>query len=172
MNIVLIGYRGTGKSTVAAILASRLSWQTISTDEEIIRQAQLSIPEIVARFGWDHFRNLESEVCRSLSERDHLVIDTGGGVIVKPENVGALKPNGLFFWLTATVPTITRRIGGDTQRPPLKGGKTFTEEIEEVLREREPKYAAAADYVIATDSVSPGQIADQVLEHLSSHKRG
>ncbi len=91
---------------------------------------------------------------------------------MKPENVEALKPNSLFFWLTATIPTITRRIGGDTQRPPLKGGKTFTEEVEEMLREREPKYAAAADYVLATDSVSPGQIADQVLGHLSSHQRG
>ena len=170
MNIVLIGYRGTGKSTVAAILASRLSWQTISTDEEIIRQAQLSIPDIVARFGWDHFRNLESEVCRSLGERDHLVIDTGGGVIVKPENVEALKPKGLFFWLTATVPIIIQRIGGNTQRPPLKGGKTFIEEIEEVLREREPKYAAAGNYVLATDCVPPEQIADQVLGHLSSHQ--
>jgi len=67
--------------------------------------------------------------------------------------VEALKPNGLFFWLTATVPIIIQRIGGDTQRPPLKGGKTFTEEIEEVLREREPKYAAAAHYVLATDCV-------------------
>lgn len=170
MNIVLTGYRGAGKSTVAAILASRLNWQAISTDEEIIQRAQLSILDIVAKFGWDRFRDLESEVCQGLSKRDRLVIDTGGGAIVKAENVEALKPNGLFVWLTATVTTITQRIEGNAQRPPLKDGKTFTEEVEEVLREREPRYSAAADYIFATDHMLPEQIADQILGHLSSHK--
>jgi Shikimate kinase len=80
MNIVLIGYRGTGKSSVANVLAVRLGWQRVSTDAEIITRAKQSIPEIVKSLGWEHFRNLESEVCREVGAKDHLIIDTGGGL--------------------------------------------------------------------------------------------
>ena len=102
-------------------------------------------------------------MCLALKDRDQLVIDTGGGLILRPENVEALKPNSLIFWLTATVPTITRRISDDTQRPALTSGKTFVQEIQEVLTERTPKYQAAADHTIATDDLSPEEIASQIL---------
>ena len=163
MNLVLIGYRGTGKSTVAKILATRLGWQAVSTDARIVEQTQQTIPDIVAQYGWDHFRDLETETCSALKERDHLVIDTGGGIILRTKNLDALKLNGLVFWLTATVSTITRRISQDTQRPSLTGGKTFIEEIQDVLTERTPKYQAAADHVIATDHASPEDIASQIM---------
>ena len=163
MNLILIGYRGTGKSTVAQLLASRLKRETLSTDAMIIEKVQMPIPEIVEKLGWDHFRDLESTVCQDLRESDNLVVDTGGGVITRTANVEALKPTGLIFWLTATVDTISHRIVDDTQRPALTTGKTFTEEIEEVLRERTPKYEAAADFVIETDTCPPNQVADQVL---------
>ena len=122
MNLVLIGYRGTGKSTVAKILAAELGWQTVSTDALIIERAQQAIPDIVAQDGWDHFRDLETAVCLALKEHDQLVIDTGGGIILRTKNMDILKPNGLVFWLTATVSTITRRISHDTHRPSLTGG--------------------------------------------------
>ena len=163
MNLVLIGYRGTGKSTVARILATRLGWQAVSTDAQIVERAQKSIPDIVAQHGWDHFRDLETEACSALKERDHLVIDTGGGIILRAGNLDALKPNGLVFWLTATVSTIAQRISQDTQRPSLTGGKTFIEEIQDVLTERTPKYRAAADHVIATDHASPEDVASRVV---------
>ncbi|MEC4674751.1 MAG: shikimate kinase [Nitrospirota bacterium] len=167
MMIVLIGSRGTGKSTVATIVGEHLGWQTVSIDGEIVRLAQLSIPEIVKQFGWDHFRTLESEVCQSLATSDHLVIDTGGGVIIRKENVRALKPNAKVFWLTANISTISQRIGGDTQRPSLTEGKTFIQEIEEVLEQRNPLYQAAADFVINTDGRSTQAIADEILAHFS-----
>ena len=163
MNLVLIGYRGTGKSTVAQILATRLGWQAVSTDAQIVERAQKSIPDIVAQYGWDHFRDLETEACSALKERDHLVIDTGGGIILRTNNLDALKPNGLVFWLTATVSTIAQRISQDTQRPPLTGGKTFIEEIQDVLTERTPKYQAAADHAIATDHASPEDVASLIV---------
>ena len=169
MNLVLIGYRGTGKSTVAQILATRLGWQTVSTDARIVEQAQKSIPDIVAQHGWDHFRDLETEACSALKERDHLVIDTGGGIILRARNLDVLKPNGLVFWLTATVSTIARRISHDTQRPSLTGGKTFIEEIQDVLTERTPKYQAAADHVIATDHASPEDVASQIVTTFHRH---
>ena len=166
MKIVLIGYRGTGKSTVGTILADRLARKLVSTDGEIIRRAQRSIPEIVQQAGWDHFRDLESEVCRELSERDSLVIDTGGGAILRQENVASLKKNGVVFWLTANVAVIAERIGDDTQRPSLTGSKSFVEEIEEVLNERRPKYEAAADHIIETDTQSAAQVAEAILARL------
>jgi len=163
MNLVLIGYRGTGKSTVGRILAQRLKRELISTDAEVIRRAGRSIPDIVKASGWDHFRDLESAVCRDLSHRDGLVIDTGGGAILRPQNVACLKSNGRLYWLTAEVATIAARIGGDTQRPSLTGSKSFTDEIEEVLRERRPRYQAAADHVIPTDGRSPEDVAAAIL---------
>ena len=166
MNIILIGYRGTGKSTVAKLLAQRLSRKLLSTDAEVVAQTHLSIPEIVKQSGWDHFRELEAAVCRGITNQDGLIVDTGGGVILKDENVEALKLNGVAFWLTAEIETITSRIGTDTQRPSLSGTKTFVQEIGEVLRDRQPKYQAAADHKIPTDHHSPEQIVDLIIARL------
>ena len=170
MNIVLIGYRGTGKSSVGKLLAERSGRTLVSTDAEVVRRAGRPVPEIVKQHGWDHFRDLESEVCRDLAGRDDLIIDTGGGAVLRSENAACLKSNGVLFWLTAEVPTISRRIGGDTQRPSLTGAKSFVDEIEEVLRERTPRYRAAADHVIATDSKTVGEIADMIQAALAASK--
>jgi shikimate kinase len=167
MNIVFIGYRGTGKSTVATILGQRLGRRVISTDEEIVKEAKQTIPQLIEQFGWDHFRGLETQMCQKLTGQDNLVIDTGGGLILKKENVKMLKENGKIFWLTAEVSTIASRISGDTQRPSLSGTKTFVEEIEEILEIRKPHYQTAADHVIPTDQNSPEQIADTILSHIS-----
>lgn len=163
MNIVLIGYRGTGKSTVGKVLAARLGWPLISTDAEIVRGAGRSVPEMVAQHGWEHFRDLESMVCRDLAAQDRLIIDTGGGAILRQENVACLKKNGMLFWLTASVATIASRIGRDTQRPSLTGAKSFVEEIEEVLAVRTPKYREAADHIVPTDGCTINQIVETIL---------
>ena len=163
MNIVLIGYRGTGKSTVGRLLAARLGRTLVSTDAEIVARAKRAIPEIVAQEGWDYFRDLESDICRELASRDQLVIDTGGGAILRPQNVEALKQSGTLFWLTASVETIATRIGGDNQRPSLTGTKSFVDEVGDVLREQTPKYQAAADHVVATDDRSIDQLVETLL---------
>ena len=163
MNIVLIGYRGTGKSTVGKLLAARLGRELVSTDAEIVKRAQHTIPEIVAQQGWDYFRDLESDICIELASRDQLVIDTGGGAILRAQNVEALKKYGTVFWLTASVETIAQRIGGDNQRPSLTGTKSFVEEIQDMLRERTPKYRAAAEHIITTDDRSINQLVETLL---------
>ena len=160
MNIVLIGYRGTGKSTVARLLAARLGRDLVSTDAEIVKRAERTIPEIVAQEGWEYFRGLESDICRELASRDQLVIDTGGGAILRAQNIEALKKTGTVFWLTASVETIAKRIGGGNQRPSLTGTKSFVDEIQDVLRERTPKYQAAADHVVMTDNRSIIQLVE------------
>jgi len=163
MNLVLIGYRGTGKSTVAALLGARLGMDVVSLDQEIVREAGRSIPEIVAAHGWPHFRDLEAAVTQRVAARDHLVIDSGGGVILRAENVANLRHHGTLFWLRASVPVIVARIGGGTDRPALTAGKTFTEEVEDVLRERTPLYEAAAHHQIDTDTANPSEIADTIV---------
>jgi shikimate kinase len=161
MNLVLIGYRGTGKSAVARLLAKSLGMEVVSLDAEIVHQAG-PIPDIVAKHGWPHFRDIESEVTKRVSDRDGIIIDSGGGVILRPENVDNLKRNGRLIWLRASVPVIVQRIQGGTQRPALTEGKTFTEEVEDVLRERTPLYEAAAHDQVDTDPLDPTQVAEQV----------
>jgi shikimate kinase len=160
MNIVLIGYRGTGKSVVGEILGRNLGMKYVEVDKKIIETAGMSIPEIVEKYGWSGFRDLESKVVQQLSRYDHLIIDTGGGVIERPENVPSLKVNSYIFWLKASVDTIVARIQSDTQRPSLTAGKTFIEEIGEILNQRLPKYKMAAQFEIDTDHLTPEQVAN------------
>jgi shikimate kinase len=162
MNLVLIGYRGTGKSTVAGLLAARLGMKAVSLDEEIVRQAGCSIPEIVAQHGWPHFRNLEAEVTKRFSAQENLIIDAGGGVVLRDDNVANLRRHGTLFWLRASVPVIVARIEAGTERPALTEGKSFTEEVEEVLRDRTPRYEAAAHHQVDTDRRSPEEVAAEV----------
>jgi shikimate kinase len=166
MNVVLIGYRGTGKSTVGKLVAACLDSVLVSTDAEIVKLVGQSIPEIVEQHGWEYFRDLETKICQDLAGRDGVVIDTGGGAILRSQNVEGLKRTGKLFWLTAPVETIAKRIGADTQRPSLTGTKSFLGEIQDVLRERTPKYQAAADYIIETDGKSTTQVANEILASL------
>lgn len=166
MNIVLIGYRGVGKSAVGKILSNCLAMNCVSTDEKIIEKSGMAVPDIVKKYGWSGFRDLESDIVRRLSGKDDLIIDTGGGIIERPENVTMLKTDSCIIWLKASVDTIVSRIQRDTQRPSLISGKSFTEEVEEVLTIRNPKYQSAAQFEIDTDNLSPEQVAKQILEIL------
>jgi shikimate kinase len=166
MNIVLIGYRGTGKSSVARLLAERLNWPLISTDTELVKKAGMPVPEIIKTRGWDYFRNLESHICHQLGTKDRTIIDTGGGAILRKENVEALRQRGRIFWLTAEIATIAERIKSNADRPSLTGKKSFVEEIEEVLAERLPLYQAAADHTIPTDGRTIADIADDIQTHM------
>ncbi len=163
MNIVLIGYRGTGKSSVARILSKELKLPVISMDEEIIKKAGMSIPQIVEKFGWDKFRDLESEIAEQVYNIDNYIIDTGGGVILRDKNVENLKKNSKVFWLYADVPEIVKRIRHGKHRPSLTEEKSFVDEIEEVLIQRKEKYEKAADYIIDTSKLSLSDVAKKVV---------
>ena len=164
MNLVLIGYRGTGKSAVGRILSERLGMKTLSMDAEIVKRAGMSIPEIVDKFGWPGFRDRESELAEDLSKKDGIIIDCGGGIIERPENIEALKKNGVIVWFNASVDTIVKRIEGDTERPSLTGGKSFTEEVCEVLERRMPKYREAADHEVDTNKHTEDEVAAAVID--------
>jgi len=164
MNIVLIGYRGTGKTAVGRQLAEKLGWLLLRLDNLIEQRAGSSIPEIVKNFGWDYFRDLESQVVEEAGKQDNCVIDTGGGVILRQQNVNHLKRNGLLFWLQADPDTIIERIKDEASRPSLTQGKTFIEEVREVLEQRLPLYQTASDHALATDTKTIDAVADQILE--------
>jgi len=170
MNLVLIGYRGTGKSTIGKLLAERLGMRYVSMDNEVVEKAGMPVPEIVEKYGWQKFRDLESEVTRDLAGFDNLIIDTGGGVIERAENIDNLQFNACVFWLKATIETIVERIEAGTQRPALIPGKSFTEEVAEVLERRTPIYESAAHYEVDTDNATPQQVAENIIEILASRK--
>jgi shikimate kinase len=163
MNLVLIGYRGSGKTVVGELLATRFQMPYIGMDDMIVERAGMPTKEIVDKYGWPRFRDMESEIVQEVSGRDNVIVDTGGGVIERPENIEALKKNACIFWLKGSVDTIVLRIQTCTERPSLTPGKTFTEEVAEVLERRTPKYKSAADYAIDTDGLSLEQIADKIV---------
>ncbi len=166
MNIVLIGYRGTGKSTVGKVLAKKLKRLLIPVDELIVKKACMGIPEIVEKRGWDNFRDLESEMIEEISNIQNCIIDCGGGVILRAENVENLKRHGKCFLLKADIDTIISRIQGDANRPALKEGMSFREEQEKVLKEREPKYKAAADVEIDTSILSLEHAVEKIMKNI------
>ena len=167
MNVVLVGYRGTGKSTVAGLVAQALGYEVINLDAEIVRRAGRSIPDLVAERGWEGFRDLEEEVCRSCAQEPGRVVDCGGGVVEREANFEVLRNAGRVFWLTATVATIVERIQGDDQRPSLTGTKSFTEEVSEVLERREPLYRKLAHVAVPTDGRTPAELAAEIVERVT-----
>lgn len=166
MNIILIGYRGTGKSTIGKVLAEKLNRPLISMDELITKKGNQSVPEMVEKHGWDHFRDIESEVASEVSTKDNCIIDCGGGVILRDQNIKNLKKNGKCFLLKADIETIIERIHGDANRPALKKGMSFKEEQEKVLKERDTMYKTAADIVIDTSLISIDQSVEKILDNI------
>jgi shikimate kinase len=161
-NIVLAGFMGTGKSTVAAELSRLTGLQTIEVDEEIERSAGMSIPEIFSRFGEERFRQLESDEIRKITRERGRVISTGGGAMMSEDNLKALKETGIIVCLTASPQTIWERTGRDSDRPLLQVEKPL-ERIEELLLERR-KYYEEAHVMIDTEDKTPHDVACEILE--------
>lgn len=168
MNIVLAGYRGAGKSTVAGILSARLKWPLINLDDEIVKEAGMTIPQIVEKQGWKFFRDLEAKKVEEAGKNDRVIIDAGGGVVERPSNIAVLRKNGFVIWLKADRQTIISRIKNDTNRPSLTSGKSFLEEVEEVLKKRTPLYQQAAHLEIETTDLSPEEVCGKIIKHLKN----
>lgn len=154
MNLVLIGYRGVGKSTLSDELGNRLGMPVFHMDEMLEERFGEKIAVFVERSGWDAFREEEQRLAEELSQKDAVVIDCGGGVVTRPENIANLRRKGFVVWLQADPSTIARRIGGDANRPSLTGAKSSTDEIIEVLLKRTPLYESAADMELDTTTHS------------------
>src|ERR1051326_4713831 len=169
MLIFLIGYRGTGKTTVAALLARRLGWPWVDADALLEQRAGCTIPEIFAKESEAGFRARESALLTELCTLDSHVIATGARVVLDPKTRELLKRTGRVIWLTADADTIHRRLMHDTtsqaRRPALTtGGLT---EIVDLLAVRAPLYRGWANLTIHTREQGPGDIATQVLDWLA-----
>jgi shikimate kinase len=132
-------------------------------DAVLVKRFGEPIPDFVQKNGWDRFRDAESSLAEELAGRDNLVIDCGGGVVVRGSNIAVLRRSGRLVWLKASVATIAKRIHGDTQRPSLTGKKSFIEEIEEVLTVRLPLYEKASHFSVETDSLTIDEVVREVL---------
>jgi shikimate kinase len=164
MNIVLIGYRGTGKSAVSRALLGILHCRRYSIDEEIIRQAGKSIHEIVEQEGWSKFRAIESKVVEQISSKSRdSIIDCGGGVVLDERNIINLRQNGKVALLTSSLEIIIQRMSLNSDRPLLQGELSFEEEQKKILTEREPKYCAAADCIFETTHTKPYNTAMKII---------
>jgi len=169
MNIVLIGMRGSGKTTIGKLLAKRLGKQFIEMDELIVQRLGQSIPDIVQRYGWEKFRDTEEEITREVAGLDNVVNATGGGVVTREENIRELKKKGKLVWLKADTDTLLRRIDNSQSRPSLTG-KSPREDMEAVMAERSPIYQRAADFIVDTEGKQPEEIVDAIVKLLTEQE--
>jgi shikimate kinase len=166
-NIVLIGYRAVGKSTVGAAVARRLGRPLIDFDAIVAHEAGESIPDLVRREGWPAFRRLEKAVVQRYASQEGLVLATGGGVVLDAENVSLLKATGKLIWLKATPATVKARLSRDGQETAARPGLTAKgtlDEVDEVLAEREPLYEAAATATLNVDVEPAAAVAQRIFD--------
>jgi len=173
MNIILIGYRCSGKTQVGKLLARKLSMGFCDTDGYVEGLAGKSVERLVAEEGWDHFRLEERRAVAVLAKRDRQVIATGGGVALNEENMRKLRENGWVVWLNATPETLEGRMEAEERaerfRPSLTG-RCPQEEIGPVLEERAPLYEGAADFTIDTTRISLDEAAGEIVKAFEERK--
>jgi shikimate kinase len=169
MNIVLIGYRGTGKTVVGRALSERLGRAFFDADVYIEEKAGRTIKDMVATEGWPFFRAREKEAIRDLSAMKNCVIASGGGAVMDSDNVACLRENSSFVLLKANIQTMVERIQADEatseQRPNLLGGDIY-EETETVLRQRMPVYEGVADLSVDTSNITIDEVVEKIVQHL------
>jgi shikimate kinase len=160
-NIVLVGFMGTGKTTVGQALAQQRGLSFVDLDDAIVAAAGKSIPEIFSEEGEEAFRAQERAVVLAAAAKTGQVISCGGGIVKDSANIAALEATGDLVCLTASAKTILERVGADTNRPLLAGGDRLTR-IQALLLERAPFYDKI-DRQVATDGLTPEQIAAAVI---------
>ena len=169
MLLILIGYRATGKTTLAKLLAGRLDWDWIDADVEIERRAGKSIAQIFADHGEPAFRDLEAEVIAELCRRQHLVLAAGGGAPLRQESRRAMRDGGKVVWLVAPPETILARMSADATTPGRRPDLTDRGPLEEILhllQRREPIYRETAHLVVDTEGKTPQRLAAEILQRL------
>jgi len=175
VNIVLIGYRCSGKTVVGKIIARNLSRDFYDTDTLIENNAGCSIEAIISRDGWEYFRETERQMVAAVAEKDDVVIATGGGVVMDEANMVNLRRKGLIVWLDAKMEVIEKRMAKDQQagntRPSLTGGDSL-QEIKQVLDFRRPLYEKQATIAVDTSNLSTVEVASAIMESLSEELRG
>ena len=166
--VLLVGMMGVGKSTTGHLLATRLEWPYLDSDDEIVRQTGRTVPEIWKADGQAAFRAEEARVLAQATTSDGpCVVAVAGGAVLDPENRARIRSAGLVVWLRAEVAVLATRVGSGAGRPLLEGGPAAA--LAWLSVERAPIYAELADLVFDVDLLSPPQVVDQILASLKEH---
>ena len=163
-NIVLVGFMGTGKSAVGRVIAQKLEFHFIDTDDVIEQTSKAKISDIFAEHGEDYFRDLESQAVKSVALMKNQVVATGGGVVLRSSNIDLLRTGGPIFCLNATPKAIWDRVRSSRSRPLLRGPEPL-KKIETLLDKRAPYYALA-DHQIETTGVAVDRVADEIISYI------
>jgi shikimate kinase len=172
--VTLIGYRGSGKSAVAAALSQRLGCPWRDADEVLEQDVGMSIADLVATRGENVFRDAEAAILGRLLDHHAAVLATGGGVILRPSNREILRTHGRpVVWLSAPTDVIRNRLASDpttaSRRPALDGGDVL-DEVANALAHREPLYREVADGIIGTSIDPPDRLAERIAAWLESER--
>lgn len=165
-NIILIGFMGTGKSTVAECLNRMFAMKAVEMDQVIAEREGMSIPEIFASYGEEYFRDLETGLLVEMQSHKNTVISCGGGAVLRERNVAEMKKNGKVVLLTASPEVVYERVKDNDDRPVLNGRKDI-KGIANLMEQRREKYEAAADIVIHTDYKTTPEICEELIRRLT-----
>jgi shikimate kinase len=175
MNIVLIGYRCSGKTAVGQILAKKLRRDFVDTDPLIEEYAGCSIETMISKSGWRHFREIEKKLIKTVSAKNYQVIATGGGAVMDAENLKSLKRNAWIIWLNGTPEVLAQRMAKDQAKGKARPSLTGTDaikEIAEVMADRRSYYEQAGNFKIDTSTLSIGEAADLIVRNLPEKAPG
>ena len=164
-NIVLIGFMGSGKSTISDYLSTMFAMEAVEMDQIISEREGLSISDIFAVYGEEYFRNLETSLLIELQAKNNVVISCGGGTPMRENNVVEMKKNGKVVLLTASPETVYERVKNSEGRPVLDGRKNV-KGILELMEQRRDRYEAAADIVVNTDNKTVPQVCEELVQRL------
>jgi shikimate kinase len=164
-NIFLIGFMGAGKSTIARELQKRLGMNLVEMDARIVEEQGMSINDIFAQYGEEHFRDIESQLILTIGDEGSTVVSCGGGVVLRPQNTEYMKKSGKVVYLKTSPETIFERVRHSTDRPILNGNMNV-EYIAGLLEKRRPLYEGAADITVVTDNRSCEEICSEIIKLL------
>ena len=162
MNITLVGFRGTGKTSIARLLAGRLGKKLVSTEDETAKKTKMSPSSFVKKHSLDKFRDIEAEVIEYVSGFDECVFDTGSDIVMRNENIINLKKNSLVIMLTADINTIKGRL----KKGKMQSSREYFDEMKGAIYESEAKYRKDADYTIDTSRLNPEEACDLISHYL------
>ena len=163
-NVIFIGMPGCGKTTVINLIKEKYAKQVWDTDEYIVN-LHGNISDIFANYGEEYFRKLETEAVREICKKDDVFISTGGGCVMRDENVRIFKDSGKIIYLKAEKETLLKRLEGDNSRPLLAGNKA--ERLTALFNKRASVYENVADIVINTDGLTPKEVVEKIFDKLN-----
>jgi len=168
INIALIGFMGSGKTTVGRMIAERLNYSFIDTDKLIEEKTGKAISDIFKNEGEDSFRQIESRVLEEVLKGRGAIVSCGGGIVLREKNRAMLKESSVVIYLRAEASELFKRVGGTGYKRPLLNVENPMQEVERLLKERDPLYREVADITIDTTGRRLDEVVDLIINELNA----